>query len=102
MALIERDINEIVASSIDKCLDKIGCSFKEIFYWSFEKREGVKRQEIADKPEEFVRYLDKMFGSGSGIIKEELLFQIEADLGASPLVSDLASLIRNATLNDLV
>lgn len=96
MALIEGEINEIVASSIDKSLDKIGRGFKDIFYWSLENRVGVKRNEIADRPEEFVMYLDKMFAKGSSLVKEEMKVQVTMDLGIPWSDKSLAGLIRYA------
>lgn len=100
MALIEGEINEIIASSIDMCLDNIGRGFKDIFYWSLENRVGVKRDEIVEKPEEFVKYLDKMFGSGSSLVKEEMKIQITVDLGILWFEKSLAALIRRATLEE--
>jgi hypothetical protein len=96
MALIEGEINEIIASSIDKCLNNIGTAFRDIFYWSLENRAGVKRNEIAERPEEFVMYLEKMFSSGASIIKEEMKAQIAMDLEIPWTNSNLAALIRFA------
>ena len=96
MVLIEEEINEIVAASIDRCLDNIGRGFKDIFYWSLETRVGVRRDEIVERPEEFVKYLEKMFPSGSSIVKDEIRSQIEEDLAISWTNSNLAALIRFA------
>ncbi len=93
MALIEGEMDELVAASIDKCLDNIGRGFKSIFYWSLENRAGVKRIEIAEKPDEFVRYLDRMFSSGAFMVKEQMIEEICVDLGI-PRINNLAALIK--------
>lgn len=94
MALIEGEISEIIASSIDKCFDNIGRGFKGIFYWSLENRAGVRRDEIAERPDEFVRYLEKMFPTGSSIVKEEMKTQISMDLEIPWSNNDVAALIK--------
>ncbi len=96
MTLIEGEIEEIIASSVDKCLDDVGKGFRELFYWSLETRVGVKRDEIAEKPEEFVKYLDKMFASGSDLIKDEIISQISSDLRIPKTSSKLDLLIKYA------
>ena len=100
MALIEGETNEIIVSSIDKCLDNIGRGFKDIFYWSLENRVGMRRNEILERPESFVKYLEKMFGAGSLIVKEEMKSQIILDLGINWTDRDLANLIRRAVRED--
>jgi len=95
MALIEGELDELVAASIDKCLDNIGRGFKPIFYWSLENRAGIKRIEIANRADEFVMYLDRMFSSGAFMVKEQMIEEICADLGI-PRINNLAALIKFA------
>jgi hypothetical protein len=97
MALVEGEVEELLAASIDKCLDNIGRGFKSIFYWSLENRAGIKRIDILNKPAEFVSYLDRMFSSGAFMIKNEMIEVISSDLGIPAIEDDLATLIRSAS-----
>ena len=89
-------MEELIAASIDKCLDNIGRGFRSIFYWSLENRAGIRRIEIVNKPEEFVKYLDRMFPSGAFMVKEEMVQMISTDLGIPSINFDLATLIKFA------
>jgi hypothetical protein len=100
LALIEGEINEIIAASIDKCFDNIGRGFRGLFYWSLENRAGIRRDEIAERPYEFVRYLERMFLAGSSIVEEEMKTQISVDLGIPWSSNDLAALIRFAMIEN--
>ena len=64
VALIEGELDELIAASVDKSLDAMGRGFRSIFYWSLENRVGVKRNELVSKPEIFALYLDRIFPSG--------------------------------------
>lgn len=94
MALIEGELDEIVASSVDKSLDAIGRGFRSIFYWSLENRVGVKRNELVSKPEEFALYLDRMFPSRAALLKDEISYQICKDLGIERRGDDLVELMK--------
>jgi len=96
MALIEGEMEELIAASVDKYLDSIGGGFRSIFYWSLENRAGIKRIEIADRPVEFVEYLDKMFPSGAFMIREEIIEMISTDLQITRINGDLAEMIKFA------
>jgi hypothetical protein len=69
--------------------------FKSIFYWSLENRAGVKRIEIASKPDEFVNYLDRMFSTGAFMVKEQMIEEICVDLRI-PRINNLVALIKFA------
>lgn len=94
MALIEGELDELVAASVDKSLDAMGRGFRSIFYWSLENRVGVKRNELVSKPEIFALYLDRMFPSGAPQIKDEISDQICRDLGIERNGDDMVKLMR--------
>lgn len=94
MTLLEGEIEEIVAGVVDSCLDGLGRGFKSIFYWSLENRVGVKRNEIASKPEEFVMYLEQMFPSNASYVKDEICNQLCRSLGIERECEDLIRVIR--------
>lgn len=94
MASIEGELEEMIAASVDKSLDSMGRGFKSIFFWSLENRLGVKRNEIASKPEEFAMYLDRMFPSGAVQVKNEISDQLCRDLRIKRENEGLVELIK--------
>jgi hypothetical protein len=96
METVEGEIDELVVGSIDKSLDSIGRGFRSIFYWSLENRVGIKRHQISKNPEEFSKYLDKMFPTGASAVKDVISTQLCEDLNIPKISSDLAVLIRYA------
>lgn len=95
---VDGEIEELVAVCVDDCLDKIGGSFKSIFYWSLENRAGVKRNKIVRKPEEFSMYIDTMFPMNASLVKEEISENLRKELGIPKFSSDVAVLIRYAVV----
>lgn len=100
MVLIEGELDEIIATSVDKSLDAMGRGFRSIFYWSLENRVGMKRNELISKPEEFALYLDRMFPSGASLLKEEISDQICKDLGIDRRGDEMVKLMKRLAASE--
>ncbi len=62
-----------VLTCVDKGLSRLGGTVKHVVYWYIENEYGLKREEIPEKPEEFVKGLEKMYGPGARVIELNIL-----------------------------
>ena len=74
-----------ILSCVDRGLDHLGENVKHVIYWHLEHEFGVKKDKIPDKPKEFIRGLEGMYGLGATIIERSIVreivseFEIEAN-----------------------
>ncbi|AIF83504.1 hypothetical protein NTE_01440 [Candidatus Nitrososphaera evergladensis SR1] len=92
------DRNQVV-SRIQEKLREFLFTETEVFYYHLENV-GVRRDEILDKPEEFVDALHDIFGNGAALIESAIISEIKAsnsDTAAKQgLVDVLKSIERRA------
>ena len=81
-----------ILKCIDKGLNHLGEVVKQVIYWHLEYSFNLKRDRIPSKPEEFVRGLESMYGTGAKVIEGIIVseFKIEGE------VEDLIEAIRKA------
>jgi hypothetical protein len=68
-----------VISGIQKTLKDLLFTETEVFYFHLESL-GVKRDEILDKPEKFVRTIHDIFGNGAPLVESALLSEVSRQL----------------------
>ena len=52
-----------------------------IVYWYQENEQGLKKEEIPDKPEEFITGLEKIYGSGARVIERLIVSEMASEFG---------------------
>ena len=70
-----------VLKCVDRGLRRLGETVKRIVYCYLENERGVKREEIPDKPQEFILGLEKIYGSGAKIIERFIVSEIVDEFG---------------------
>ena len=65
----------------------------EVFYFHLENL-GVRRDEILDKPEQFVRTIHDIFGKGSPLVESTIISEIAKEMSIDPK-SDLVEMIKS-------
>ncbi|MBO3754052.1 MAG: hypothetical protein FGF53_04140 [Candidatus Brockarchaeota archaeon] len=72
-----------VLTCVDKGLSRLGGTVKHVVYWYIENEYGLKREEIPEKPEEFVKGLEKMYGPGAQVIERNILKEMSEEFGVT-------------------
>ena len=78
---MKRKFRDRILTCIDRGLDHLGESVKHVIYWHLENKLGLKKFEMADRPEEFIRELEEMYGSGIRIIEKSRVREIAKEFG---------------------
>jgi hypothetical protein len=65
----------------------------EVFYFHLENL-GVRRDEILDKPEQFVRTIHDIFGKGSPLVERTIILEIAKEMSVDPK-SDLVEMLKS-------
>ena len=81
---------------IDKGLNHLGEVVKQVIYWHLEYSFNLKRDKIPDKPEEFMRGLESMYGTGAKVIEGIIVSEIVNEFGIEGEVEDLIEAIGKA------
>lgn len=81
-----------VISGIQKTLKDLLFTETEVFYFHLESL-GVRRDEILDKPDKFVRTVRDIFGNGSPLVESALVAEMTRQLNVESK-SDLEGLLR--------
>lgn len=66
----------------------------EVFYYHLENV-GVRRDEILDKPEEFVDALHDIFGNGAALIESAILSEIKTSNSDTTSKQDLVDVLKS-------
>ncbi len=75
------EFEDKILMCIDRGLNHLGETVKYVIFWHIENTFGLKRDKIPDKPEEFLRGLEGMYGSGAKIIEEDIVREIIDEFG---------------------
>ncbi len=76
-----RSPKDRVLKCVDNALRCLGETAKRIIYWYLENEQGLKKEEIPDKPEEFITGLEKIYGSGARIIERLIVSEMVDEFG---------------------
>jgi hypothetical protein len=77
----KKDIEQIIAESVEEGLKVLGDSGKQAILFYLEKSFSVKKHEIPQKPEVFADGLKKIFGEGAHVIQKVILENLYSRLG---------------------
>jgi hypothetical protein len=72
----KKGFNDLVVESLLESMD-----FGEVVLHFLELKSPIKRDEIADKPEQFAKELEDLFGDGAKIILEKVTKILYAKIG---------------------
>jgi hypothetical protein len=76
-----RDVEQILAESVDEGLKILGDSGKQAILFYLEKNFSVRKHDIPKKPEAFADGLKKIFGEGAYVIQKVILENFYSKLG---------------------
>ncbi|MEM3465021.1 MAG: hypothetical protein QW506_00835 [Thermoproteota archaeon] len=79
-----RSQKDRVLRCVDNALCCLGETAKRIIYWYLENEQGLKKEEIPDKPEEFITGLEKIYGSGARVIERLIVSEMVDEFGVEP------------------
>jgi hypothetical protein len=77
----KKDIERILAESVEEGLKVLGDSGKQAILFYLEKSFSLKKHEIPQKPEAFFDGLRKIFGEGAHVIQKVILENFYSKLG---------------------
>ena len=83
-----------VVSRIQKKLGEFLFTETEVFYYHLENV-GVRRDEILDKPEEFVDALHDIFGNGAALIESAIISEIKTSNSDTAAKQDLLDVLKS-------
>ncbi len=78
---MKRKFRDRILTCIDRGLDHLGESVKHVIYWHLENKFGLKKSKIPDEPEEFIKGLGRMYGSGVRTIEKSIVREIAKEFG---------------------
>jgi lipid II:glycine glycyltransferase (peptidoglycan interpeptide bridge formation enzyme) len=81
-----------VISGIQRTLKDLLFTETDVFYYHLESI-GVKRDEILDKPEKFVKTIHDIFGNGSVLVENAIMTEMTKELDIKP-EKDLEEMLR--------
>ncbi|MEM3646739.1 MAG: hypothetical protein QW334_01145 [Thermofilum sp.] len=70
-----------VLKCVDNGLRYLGETVKRIIYWYLENECGLKKEEIPEKPGEFIMGLEKIYGSGAEVIERFIVSEMVDEFG---------------------
>ena len=65
-----------ITRCIDKGLELIGSTVKEVVYFHFESTTGIRKEEVPYRIDKFISFLESIFGPASSTIEELILKEI--------------------------
>lgn len=83
-----------VVSEIQKTLREFLFTETEVFYYHLENV-GVSRDEILDKPEQFVDALHDIFGNGAALIESAIISEISSQNTGSTAEQSLVDVLKS-------
>lgn len=89
-----RKTKNTVLACVDKGLSQLGEAIKHVVYWYLENECGLKKEEIPDKPEEFITGLERMYGPGAKVIEKNILREMKSELAINS--DSFIGAVRNA------
>jgi hypothetical protein len=80
-----RIATERVLNAIDSALAVYGSGVAQVIYFQLETRYGIRKEQIPQRPDDFVEMLDGFFGRGAGMVKETILRELEKSSGTAEI-----------------
>jgi hypothetical protein len=74
------DLKKQILRCVDAGMNPLGESARQSVYYHIEKVFKVRREEIPDKPKEFIDSLRKIFGPGAETIETAIVREMEATM----------------------
>ena len=84
MSHVENRVDEFrkaLLEAVDEGLLALGESVRHAIYWHLEKRGSIRRDEVPDRPEDFVSALEGLFGAGAKILERAMVKHLYSKLG---------------------
>jgi hypothetical protein len=72
-----------IISGIQRTLKSLLFTETDVFYFHLESL-GVKRDEMLDKPEKFVKTIHDIFGNGSVLVENAIMEEVTKELEIKP------------------
>lgn len=79
---------------MDHALLQLGKSIRYVIYWYLNKEFGMKKEEIPKRPEEFVKALETVFGSGAKVIERLMIDAIAEEFRLNLQVESLEEAVQ--------
>lgn len=76
-----KEFKDRVLACVDRSLNHLGESVNYVIYWHLEHKFGLKKDKIPERPEEFIKGLEGMFGSGASMIEKIIVREIAKEFG---------------------
>ncbi len=76
---MDEEVKYKLLRCIDEGLNSLGSTIKQVIYWYLENEFGVKKNEILDKPEEFIRALKLIYGCGVVVFENMIVRKIREE-----------------------
>ena len=91
--------SDVLLSCLDRALNIVGQSGRQVVYEALENRYGVKREQVSEHPEYLLKIMKVYLGSASEPVEKEALYWIKQDSGidANSLVEAIEALKREYT-----
>ncbi len=64
---------------VDRGLSHLGETIKHVVYWYLENEYDLKKDAIPDKPEEFMKALEKMYGPGAKVMERNMVREMNSE-----------------------
>jgi len=77
LSLQKPDFEKILLEAVDEGFTCLGNAGKETFYFHLEKSFAIKKNEIPQKTEEFVKALERIFGEGAQFLEALITGKLE-------------------------
>ena len=91
---MRKEYKNRILACVDRGLDHLGESVKYTIYWYLEHIFGLKRDKIPDRPDEFLRGLEEMYGFGARIIEKIIVREMVREFGIEGRLDDFVEAIR--------
>jgi hypothetical protein len=75
------NFDKILLEAIDEGLSVLGDGGKHMVFFYLEKNCSIRKQDIPENPEAFIRGLEKIFGAGTTVLEKMILKCICSKLG---------------------
>lgn len=85
-----------VLGCADRGMGSLGEGARHAIYWHMEHSYGLKHEEIARKPQEFIKSLEAMFGPGASILERLIVREIRSTFKVSEKVERFEEAVSEA------
>ena len=94
IAVLSYSTREGILSCLESALKPFGDNFSSIIFWNLKEQRGISKEDAIDHPEELVKCLHEIFGSGSKLIELRISLELKNkfNLSEAEAVSCLTAL----------